>query len=156
MPNPHWDLFEKLPPEQVDRLLSSASPLSLRKGEALFGLGTEAKGIFLIDTGQVRLTLPMKVEGRDLDVMVGERMGGHMVGWSGLIPPHRFTVKATAAANSRILALARPKLLELFDEEPDLGYAVYANLAKIVGQRLQVFQTMWIREMQHVVKSKTA
>lgn len=156
MPNPHWDLFEKLPPTQVDRLLSLASPLSLRKGDELFGLGTEAKQVFLIDTGHVRLTLPMKVGDRELDVMLGERMGGHMVGWSGLIPPHRFTVRATAAADSQLLALARPKLLELFHEKPDLGYAVYANLARIVGQRLQVFQTMWIREMQHVVKNKTA
>ena len=156
MPKQSWDLFEGLPTNQLDGLLSFASPISLRKGEELFGLGTQASGVFLVNDGQVRLSLPLKVGDRELDVMVGERMGGHMVGWSGLIPPHRFTVKATAATDSHLLGLPRPALLEFFNENPGLGYAVYSNLAKIVGQRLQVFQTMWIREMQHVVNSKTA
>lgn len=151
-----WDLFEDLPHDQVDELLALASPLSLERGEELFGLGTEAKGVFLVETGQMRLTLPLRVGDRGVDVMVGERTPGHMVGWSGLIPPHRFTVKGTATMETRLLALPRTSLLSLFSEKPDLAYAVFSNLAKIVGQRLQVFQTMWIREMQHVVKSKTA
>jgi len=155
MPHPNWDLFENLPPEEVDALLSLASPTSFGNGKELFGLGDEATGVFLVVSGQVRLTLPLRVGERQVDVMVGERMAGHLVGWSGLIPPYRFTVKAAAAPDTELLALARPSLLAFFDEKPDVGYMVYSNLARIVGQRLQVFQTMWVREMQHVVKTKT-
>ena len=155
MPHLSWDLFEALPPEEVDALLALASPTSLFNGEELFGLGDEATGVFLVVSGKVRLTLPLSVGERQVDVMVGERSAGHMVGWSGLIPPYRFTIKAAAVADTELLALARLSLLALFNEKPDVGYLVYSNLARIVGQRLQLFQTMWVREMQHVVKTKT-
>ena len=82
-------------------------------------------------------------------------MPGHLLGWSGLIPPHRFTVKASAAENTELLALTRAPLLAHFEGNPKVGHIVFSNLARIVGQRLQVFQTLWIREMQHVVKTKT-
>jgi CRP/FNR family transcriptional regulator len=155
MPHPSWDLFDGLPPDEVDGLLSLASPIALHEGEELFGLGDEANRIFLVVSGQVRLTLPLSVGERQVDVMVGERMPGHMVGWSGLIPPHRFTFKAVAVPDTELLVLARPPLLAFFNEKPHVGYLVYSNLARIVGQRLQLFQTMWVREMQHVVKTKT-
>jgi CRP-like cAMP-binding protein len=155
MPHPSWDLFEDLPPEEVDALLSLASPTSLGTGEELFGLGDEATGVFLVVSGQVKLTLPLSVGERQLDIMVGERTAGHMIGWSGLIPPHRFTFKAVAAQDTELLALGRLSLLAFFNGKPDVGYLVYSNLARIVGQRLQLFQTMWVREMQHVVKTKT-
>ncbi len=155
MPNPSWDLFEGLAPDKVDALLTLASPLSLTEGEELFVLGDEADRVFLVVSGQVRLTLPLNVGERQVDIMVGERMPGHLVGWSGLIPPHRFTFKAAAAADTELLALARTSLLAYFNEMPEVGYLVYSNLARIVGQRLQVFQTIWVREMQHVVKTKT-
>ena len=156
MPQPNWDLFEHLPGDEVKALLSLASPLSLQTGEQLFGLGAEAKGVFLVVSGQVKLTLPLTIGDRQVDVLVGERVTGHMVGWSGLISPHRFTVKAAAAADTRLLALERHSLLAFFAEKPNVGYTVYSNLAQVIGQRLQVFQTLWIREMQHVVRTKTA
>jgi hypothetical protein len=31
---------------------------------------------------------------------------------------------------------------------------VASNLARIVGQRLTIFQTMWIRELQRVVEKQ--
>jgi hypothetical protein len=51
-----------------------------------------------------------------------------------------------------VLALGRAALLEHFAARPALGYAVALNVAAIVGQRLQVFQAMWLREIQRVVQ----
>lgn len=151
MSRPTWDLFEGVPECGVVKLLEHSVPLSLSTGEKLFGLGTVADAAFLVANGRVKLTLPLVMGEKRVDVMVGERQEGHMVGWSGLIPPYRYTVEAVAITNVDFLTLTRPSLLAAFSENPDLGFAVYANLARIVGQRLQVFQAMWIREMQHVV-----
>ena len=155
MSHPKWDLLEGLSAGQVNEVLSLSSPQIHRQGEELFSLGEDADKLFLVVSGKVRLTLPLTVGDRELDVMVGESMSGNMLGWSGLIPPHRFTVRGVATADTELLAFPRPSLLTFFRENPAVGYAVLSNLARIVGQRLQVFQTMWIREMQHVVKSKT-
>jgi hypothetical protein len=53
---------------------------------------------------------------------------------------------------TEVLVLHRSALLEHFAGHPEVGYAVTRNVAAVVGQRLQVFQAMWLREMQRVVK----
>jgi hypothetical protein len=61
-------------------------------------------------------------------------------------------LKATAPLETELIALPRSALLEHFAARPAVGYAVTRNLAAVVGQRLQVFQAMWLREVQRVVK----
>ncbi len=35
---------------------------------------------------------------------------------------------------------------------PTVGYTVSRNVASVIGHRLEVFQTMWLREMQRVIE----
>jgi CRP-like cAMP-binding protein len=125
---------------------------SLPSGTVLFHLGAEADRIFLIERGRIKLTLPMQLEGREEDIVVEERQPGETVGWSALIPPHRFTLKATAQMDTGVLALPRAALMTLFAARPTVAYMVTRNVAAVVGQRLQVFQAMWLREVQRVVE----
>jgi len=155
MASSKWDLFENLSEMEIEDLLDLGTPVSQKNGGILFDLGDEAREVFLVVEGSVKLSLPLTVGDRKLDAMVGERTPGHMVGWSSLIPPHRFTVKATAVGETRLLSLPRTELVDLLEDRPGLGYRVMTNVARIVGQRLQVFQTLWIREMQHVVRTRT-
>jgi CRP-like cAMP-binding protein len=133
-------------------VMGLAQRVSLASGAVLFHLGDEADRIFLVERGRITLTLPMQVEGRNEDILVEERLPGETVGWSALIPPHRFTLKATAQMDSGVMALPRSALLETFAAHPGVAYAVTRNVAAVVGQRLQVFQAMWLREVQRVVE----
>ena len=121
-------------------------------GDLLFRLGDEATDLYLIERGRVALTLPMRVPNIEEEVLIEERQSGQTLGWSALIPPHRFTLTAKALVDTEVLALPRPKLLAYFDQHPQAGYAVTRNVAAVTGQRLQVFQAMWLREMQRVVR----
>ena len=89
-------------------------------------------------------------------MLVEERMPGQMLGWSALIPPHRFTLNATAPLATELVALPRPALLDHFATHPQVGYTVLTNLAAIIGHRLQVLQAMWLREMQRVIELRCA
>lgn len=124
----------------------------LRTGDTLFRLGDTADSLFVIDRGRVALTLPMQIRDRDEDILIEERGPGQTVGWSALIPPHRFTLTASALIETEVLTLPRTALLDYFSAHPEVGYLVTRNVASVVGQRLQVFQAMWLREMQRVVK----
>ena len=115
-------------------------------------MGDEAKALYLVERGRIALTLPMQVMGREEDVLVEERSPGQTVGWSALIPPHRFTLKATAPLDTYVLAFERSALLDYFGKWPVVGYIVTRNVASVIGQRLQVCQAMWLREMQRVVE----
>ena len=55
-----------------------------------------------------------------------------------------------------MLAIPRVALLQYFDAHPDVGYIVTQNVAEVMGRRLQVFQAMWLREMQRVVELRTS
>ena len=55
-----------------------------------------------------------------------------------------------------VLAFRRAALVEFCAANPDVGYALALNIAAVVGQRLQVFQAMWLREMQRAVNNAHA
>jgi CRP/FNR family cyclic AMP-dependent transcriptional regulator len=146
------ELFHGLPADQIQRALERGNRVRLTTGAELFALGSDADQIYVIVRGRVRLTLPMQVRGKEEDVLVEEMGPGQTIGWSALIPPYRFTLKAMASVETEMIALSRDTLQDLFATEPAVGCAVNQNVAAIVGQRLQLFQAMWLREMQRMVE----
>jgi CRP-like cAMP-binding protein len=152
----HPDLLAGLAADDAARVMALASPVALAPGQVLFHLGADATSLFLVERGRVALTLPMQILGREEDVLVEERSPGQALGWSALIPPHRFTLKAKAEVETVVLAFPRETLLAHFADRPAIGYVVTRNVASVVGQRLQVFQAMWLREMQRMVELRSA
>jgi CRP/FNR family cyclic AMP-dependent transcriptional regulator len=150
------DLAAGLTRDEAAGLLALGSVVTLTRGETLFRLGTAADTVYLVVRGRVALTLPMQIRDGQEDVLVEEKQAGETLGWSGLVPPHRFTLNASAAAETEVLALTRDALLAHFEAHPAVGYAVTKNVAAVIGHRLQVFQTMWLREMQRTVEQRYA
>lgn len=150
------DLLQGLAPADAEGVLALGVRVPVSGGEPLFRLGEVAERLYLVERGRIALRLPMDVGGRSRDVIVEERGVGQTVGWSALIPPHHFTLEAVALVDSVVVAMAREPLLRHFDANPVIGCAVTRNLASIIGQRLQVIQAMWLREMQRVVQLRYA
>lgn len=138
------------------RITALGSRTTISTGAPLFELGADAHDVFLIERGRIALTLPMRIGAHNEDVLVEERAAGQMVGWSGLIPPHRFTLKASAQVETEVLVLPRAPLLQFFEANPAVGYVVHRNLASLIGERLQIFQAMWLREMQRFVETRSS
>lgn len=147
------DLLAGLDDRDVAGVTALGRPIRLAAGEVLFRLGDEAANLYLIQSGQITLAMPMRIGGGEENVRIDERAAGQTVGWSTLIPPHRFTLTATAPVETELLAFPRRSLLEHFEGDPRVGYTVARNIAALVGERLQVFQAMWLREMQQIVNA---
>lgn len=137
-------------------VLALARPVGLHAGDVLFRLGAEATNLYLVKRGLVKLTMPMQVAGREQNVLIEELVPGQALGWSTLIPPHRFTSTATTPVDTELLAFPRDTLMQYFDRRPEVGYVVSRNVAAVVGRRLQVFQAMWLRQMQQMVNQAHA
>ncbi len=150
------ELAHGLSEEETAALLALGTTVSLRRGEHLFRLGGVADAVYVVEQGRVALTLPMRIRNGEEEVVVEEKNPGETLGWSGLVPPHRFTLNATAAVPSELRRFGRADLLEHFRARPEVGYRVTSNLAAVMGHRLQVFQTMWLREMQRTVEYRYA
>lgn len=150
------DLLKGLSPEDASEVLALGKRLLLSSGAQLFHLGQDADALHVIQRGRIKLTLPMQVRGHEEEIQVEERSPGQTVGWSALIPPYRFTLTATAPLETEVITLSREALLAHFATHPTAGQAVSLNLASVIGQRLQLFQTMWLREMQRTVELRYA
>ncbi|HVX67979.1 MAG TPA: cyclic nucleotide-binding domain-containing protein [Bryobacteraceae bacterium] len=146
------DLLAGLSQDEARQLRALGSHRSLAGGARLFQLGERAEHLFLVERGRIKLTLPMRIRDRDEEVLVEERGPGQTVGWSALIPPYRFTLTGIALLETDVLALSREALGAHFAAFPAVGYAVSLNLAAVIGQRLQVFQAMWLREVERTVE----
>jgi CRP-like cAMP-binding protein len=153
-PEPH--LLEGLSPEQSAEVMALGARTRLASGGVLFRLGAAADDVFIVERGRISLTLPMQVGGVQREVLVEERLPGQLVGWSGLVPPHRFTLNASAQLDTELIALPRAALLAHFADRPAVGYVLSRNLAAVVGHRLQVLQAMWLREMQRALERHCA
>ena len=147
------DLLEGLEAGQARELMTLAVPVFLSPGQVLFRLGEDATRLYLIQSGLITLTMPLQIAGRHEDMRIDERLPGQTVGWSTLIPPHRFTLTATATIATDLLAFSRDDLLRHFEREPRVGYVVSRNIAALVGERFDVFQAMWLRQVQQMLNT---
>jgi CRP-like cAMP-binding protein len=148
---PAAELLAGLEPEDAARVMALGASVSLGAGQVLFELGAEAESLYAIERGRIVLSLPLRVAGKDEHVLIEERQAGQALGWSALIPPHRFTLRATAPLDTVVTVWPRAALLEHFAQAPAVGYIVMRNVARVTGHRLHLFQAMWLREMQRTV-----
>jgi len=151
-----FELLNGLSPSEVEQILKLGTRLIVPSGTLLFRLGDTADRLFLIERGGIRLTLPMQIRGQEEDVLVEERSPSQTVGWSALIPPYRFTLSATASPDTEVIALPRESLREDLAAYPAAGCKIALNLAVVIGHRLQLFQTIWLREMERTVQARSA
>jgi len=151
-----YELLNGLSPSEVDQVLALGTRVTVPSGGSLFRLGDPADRLFLTERGRIRLTLPMLVRGREEDILIEEKLPGETVGWSALVPPYRFTLSATTPLETEVIALTREALCAFCDSSLAVGYKIGMNLAILVGQRLQLVQTMWLREMQRTIELKAA
>jgi CRP/FNR family cyclic AMP-dependent transcriptional regulator len=156
MMNGRPELLNGLSDQAAAQILAIGSRMTVANGAELFQLGVQADRLFVVERGRIRLTLPMQVRGREENVLVEERGSGQTVGWSALNPPFRFTLSASAALETEVISFGREALLAYFAQHPEAGYVVSMNLASVIAQRLQLFQTMWLREMQRTINQHCA
>jgi CRP-like cAMP-binding protein len=151
-----YELLNGLSPAEVEQILELGTRLVVPSGTLLFRLGDPADRLFLTERGRIRLTLPMHLRGKEENVLAEERSPGQTVGWSALIPPYRFTLSAAASLDTEVIALPQKALREYMAAQPAVGCKIALNLAVVIGHRLQLFQTMWLREMERTVQARSA
>ena len=151
-----YKLLNGLSSAEMDQVLALGSRDKIASGGPLFRLGDHAEHLYLIERGQIRLSFPMLVRGKEESVFFEEKSPGDTVGWSAMVPPYRFTLSATAPLETEVITLSRESLSAFFERSPVTGRRISLNLAVLVGQRLQLVQAMWMREIQRAVELRSA
>lgn len=119
----------------VKRLEGCGFPSHFDAGEQIFDEGGPADRFFLLRDGLV--ALETAVPGRGL-VVVETVGGGHVLGWSWLVPPHRWHFGARALERCHTIAFTADSVLELCEADPVFGFQIMKRFAAVMVDRLQV------------------
>ena len=122
-----------LAPEQIALLAGCASNAQFDEGAVLFRAGAAADRFYIVRVGQIAIENHEPGRGRLTVETVGE---GDVVGWSWLVPPHRWLFDGRAVTAVRAVALDGACLRKKCDDNHDLGYALLQRVAAVVGERL--------------------
>lgn len=126
--------FVDLPQEQIDCLASISAIHDMEPGDYLFKEGDREDYLFILLEGQVVLEVEVPTRGQ-VAVYTAESLD--VIGWSSMTPIVRQrTASVRATQPSLLVALNSKLLMQLCDEDHDLGYLIMRRLANIVANRL--------------------
>lgn len=114
-------------------LASGVKPLSFAPGDYLGREGQEARAFYLILSGRVALGVPTP----DRGVVTVQTVGaGQALGWSWLVPPHRWRFDCQAVEPVQALAFNSEWLREKCEQDHELGYHLLKHLVGVIAGRL--------------------
>ena len=103
-------------------------------GHRLFDEGGAADRCWVVLSGCVMIDATTPSSGRVALQSLGH---GELVGWSWVVPPHRWHFGATVVSPTRAVVVDAVKLRELADADPELGYRVALVMVGALANRLQ-------------------
>jgi CRP/FNR family cyclic AMP-dependent transcriptional regulator len=123
-----------LAPPHLQELVGCASNVRFEAGEYIFRQGDEANTFYAVRQGLVALETFVPQKGAVSIQNLGE---GDVLGWSWLIPPHRWRFDARAVEETRAIAFDGACLRGKCEEDHDFGYELLKRFSEVITQRLE-------------------
>jgi CRP/FNR family transcriptional regulator, cyclic AMP receptor protein len=127
------DFFRRLGDRHLMLLASGAKPFSMAPGEYLCREGETAKAFYLIQAGHVEVGSTAANRRETIVLTVGP---GEVIGWSWLLPPHRWQFNGRAVDTVKGVAFDAEWLREKCEQDHELGYHLLTQLLAVVASRL--------------------
>jgi len=127
-------VFEGLDQEELELVAGCGKNIAVDAGERLFREGDDANTFFLVRSGLVALETYVPNRGAVTVVTCGP---GEIVGWSWLVPPHRWRLSARVVENVRAVEFDGACLRKKCEQIPELGYDLLSRFAGDLADHLQ-------------------
>jgi CRP/FNR family cyclic AMP-dependent transcriptional regulator len=126
--------FAGLDQDSLDELAGCAFNQHIKTGQYLFHEGGGAEHFYVVTRGRIVVEAFIPASGPYVLDSVAE---GEVLGWSGLIPPHRWLFDARAVEPASVVSLDAGCLRRKCDADPRLGYDLIQRVAQVMSHRLQ-------------------
>jgi CRP/FNR family cyclic AMP-dependent transcriptional regulator len=136
-------LLSDLAPEFVELLAAHARPRQVADNDVLFHYGEPARSFYLITSGRISVEVAA-VEGPSLQLQ--DLPPGAVLGWSWVIPPHRWSFQARAEGRTQIIEFDGTAILAECETNPRFGYQLLRRFAALMSDRLQHARQRMIEE----------
>lgn len=126
--------LKSLDPRHIIFIEGCASNKQFNEGQFIFHEGEEASCFYIIRHGKVAIQLYAPGRGPITIQTIGD---GDVLGWSWLIPPHRWRFDAQAIEASDVIVLDGKCLRSKCEQDHDLGYELLKRFAGVITSRLE-------------------
>jgi CRP-like cAMP-binding protein len=131
---PRHPFFAGLPEQVVTLVAGCAVNVHFHPGQHLFHEGEPADTFYVIRHGRVSLEVHAPA---GPSVVVDSAHADDVVGWSWLVPPHRWLFDARATEETSAIAFDGACLRDKCDTDPAVGYALLQRVVQVMSTRLQ-------------------
>jgi CRP/FNR family cyclic AMP-dependent transcriptional regulator len=123
-----------MPASWLDKLSYQAKRAVYHPGYRIFHEGRHAGRFWLIRDGSVALDIAVPGRG---DVVIETIGPGTVLGWSWLMPPHRWHFGARAVEQTLAIEFNAEGVLRLCEDDPALGFELTRRFMNVLVDRLQ-------------------
>jgi CRP-like cAMP-binding protein len=127
-------LLRGMAPAMIKTLAQMATTAQFGAGDMLFREGDDARQLYILTHGKVALEIYALERGPIAVQTIGE---GEALGWSWLVPPHRWRFGARSVGVTRVIAWDAEKLRAMCEQDNVLGYALVKRVAALIAGRLE-------------------
>jgi CRP-like cAMP-binding protein len=123
---PKAAIFSQLSAPTLERLAEGTTELILRRNSVVFDRGATATGIYVVSSGQLKLSLEMPQGTEHVVELLHE---GDSFGEAALLTNLPHLVTATAVTASSLLHIARQALMSGLERDPELARRIIKRLS---------------------------
>ena len=129
-------VLKGMSPGSLGILGDCAGNVSFEEGQMIFGPGEPADSFYILRSGEVGLVVPYEHGA----IEVQKLFKGDLLGWSWLLPPYRWVLKARALTHVDAIRVDAKRLRGVFSTHPEFEHEVLKCLMPVVIQRLNALQ----------------
>lgn len=135
-------LFQGLGAAGLERVASGVSELCAPAGSLIFKRGDASRGLYVVVSGQVKLSLQAAQGGEHVVELVGPR---GIFGETSLFLDCPRMLTAETLADTRLVHVAKATVLAELDRTPELARAIVANLSRRLQRLLGALEDCTLR-----------
>jgi CRP-like cAMP-binding protein len=125
------DVFKGLEPGIINEIGQVMVEEFYTKGSFIFKDKHFAENFYILEEGQVRLSVGEQGRIHHLISQAGEAFG-----WSSIVGHETYTASAECLAPTKVIRIEKHSLERVFQKDPAAGVLFYSRLAGLIGERL--------------------
>jgi CRP/FNR family transcriptional regulator, cyclic AMP receptor protein len=136
------DIFYQLTPTQLELVANLCQEVIYQTGDVIFKENSTSKELYIITQGEIEILINPGSTGSDsmpgTEMVLAKLRRGQSFGEVALVDEGLRSASARAAQNdTRLLVIAREKLIILCETYPQLGFRLMHNLAADLAMKIR-------------------
>lgn len=124
--------FKDLDQSHIEFIAGCGRNAAFKEGDIILKEGEDADRFYIIRQGTVAIYIA-----KPSSITIQTIKEGDILGWSWLIPPHKYRFSARAVEDTRAVALDGKCLRGKCEENAKLGYNLLKRLVNVLSGRLE-------------------